>query len=199
MIFGRILVLSPHTDDGEVGAGGTIAKFVESGSRVICFAFYGEGELIDEFNESMDILGIKDHKVFSFKKRYFPLQRQEILQRLYSYNAQEKIDLVLVPATTDQHQDHQVITNEALRAFKQSSILGYEIPRNNIAFRNTCFSRLEEKHADKKVDALMCYKSQIETRPDRFNEYFIRSVLIAKGPFIGTKYAEAFEVIKLIM
>jgi len=195
----RVLALSPHTDDAEIGAGGTIAKLIEQGSEVTCFAFWGPGYLEKEFAESMKILGVDDFEIFDFVKRRYYSQRQEILQLLYDYDVDHDLDLIFTPATTDVHQDHQVITNEALRAFKASSILGYEIPRNNIAFTKTCFSPLNQQHVEKKIQSLMCYSSQREQRSNRFNEELFRADLIAKGPFVDSKFAEAFEVIKVII
>ncbi len=95
------------------------------------------------------------------------------------------------------HQDHQVITNEALRAFKQSTILGYEMPWNNILFRANCFIALREKDVEKKLQALRCYKTQIGRR-NYFEEDFLRGILRTRGTHIKAKYAEAFEVIKLV-
>ena len=41
----------------------------------------------------------------------------------------------MIPSESDVHQDHQTIYNESIRAFKFSSILGYEMPWNNRFFK----------------------------------------------------------------
>ena len=105
--------------------------------------------------------------------------------------------MVFVPSPNDIHQDHQVISEEGLRAFKQTTVLGYEMPWNNLAFQTSCFIRLQEEHVEKKVRALEKYKSQLHR--DYLNENFIRSLATTRGVQIGVKYAEAFEIIRLVL
>lgn len=105
--------------------------------------------------------------------------------------------MVLIPSPNDLHQDHQTVAIEAMRAFKQIGILGYELPWNNIVFRTECFVPLEERHIDKKVEAVKAYESQMH----RYyaNEDFIRSLAIIRGTQICVKVAEAFEIIRWIL
>ena len=87
---------------------------------------------------------------------------------------------------------------EGLRAFKLSaSILGYEMPWNNLSFNTTCFICLSEENLKRKIAALSCYKSQT----DRFyaTGEFIRSLAITRGTQVGAKYAETFEVLRWII
>lgn len=199
MKFKNILALSPHTDDIEIGCGGTIAKLVEEEAHVTALMFgVPLVQLVDECKQAMKILGIEDYHILDFKTRHFQRFRQQILQLLYDYNEENTVDLVLTPSTLDLHQDHETVTTEALRAFKHSTILGYELIRNHILLRENCFVPLEERHVQKKVEAVLCYKSQISLRPDRFTEDFLKSVMRSRAPHVRTKYAEAFEVIKLI-
>ena len=199
-MFKNVLVLSPHTDDAEIGAGGTIAHLVEKGYNVEMFAFSWceNKDNISSVKEASKILGIKENnlKIFEFERRRFPRQRQEILQILYDHNRENGIDLVLTPTTTDLHQDHSVVTMEAMRAFKRTTILGYELPWNNIQITTSSFFPLEERHVEKKIKALQCYKSQVGRY--YFTEDYFRSIVKMRGTQIQTKYAEAFEVIKFV-
>ena len=198
--FKKVLVLSPHTDDGELGAGGTIARLVEQGSQVTYFAFSApKANLRDECKKSLKVLGVKDFEIFDIEVRLFPSLRQKILDILYTYNKERHFDLILTPSTNDLHQDHQTVTNEALRIFKQSTILGYELPWNLIEFKENCFVSLEETHVKKKITALWNYKSQIETKRPYFNEEYLKSLMRAHGLKIRSEYAEAFEAIKLVL
>ena len=106
-------------------------------------------------------------------------------------------DLVFMPSSSDIHQDHHTVYEEGLRAFKQTSILGYELPGNNLTFSTTAFIYLKEKHIVKKVAAFKKYKSQIH-RPYA-NEEFIRSLARTRGVQIGARYAEAFEAVRWII
>jgi LmbE family N-acetylglucosaminyl deacetylase len=198
-MFSNVLVLSPHTDDGELGAGGTIAKLVENGSQLNYFAFSAPREvLIEECSKALNVLGVETFKIFDFKVRYFPKQRQEILEILFDYNEKNKPDLVLTPSPNDLHQDHQTVTNEALRAFKHSTILGYELPWNNIIFRENCFITLEERHVKKKIEALWNYESQLSRR-HYFDKEYLLGLTRSRGAQIQEKYAEAFEAIKIVL
>ena len=199
-IFQEVLILSPHTDDGELGAGGTIAKLVEQGSNVTYIAFSAPRlQLKEECRKSLDVLNITNFQILDFKARHFPELRQQILEVLYKYNEKHEVDLVLTPSTNDLHQDHQTLTNEALRSFKSSTILGYELPWNLIEFRENCFVSLADHHAQKKIEALWSYQSQIKQQRKYFDEDYLRSLMRANGLKIGAKYAETFEVIKLVL
>ncbi|MDP6458199.1 MAG: PIG-L family deacetylase [Candidatus Bathyarchaeota archaeon] len=196
--FENILVISPHTDDGELAAGGTIRRFVEEGSNVSYIALSApRKELKEECAECLGILGVEDYFILDFPRRRFPEKRQEILQYLFDYNKEHRVDLVLTPSTQDLHQDHQTVTNEVMRAFKHSTIFGYELPWNNIIFHENCFISLNGAHVEKKLRALKCYDTQ-KTRL-YFDREYLHGLLRAKGLHIGEKYAESFEVIKLVL
>jgi len=198
-LFDKVLVLSPHTDDGELGAGGTIVKLVENGSEVTCFALSAPREILkSECRRCLGVLGVKEFEIFDFEVRHFPESRQEILEILFQYDKEDRPELILTPCTNDLHQDHQTVTNEALRAFKRSTILGYELPWNNIVFRENCFISLEERHVQKKIEALWNYKTQISER-HYFDREYLRGLTRSRGAQIGVKYAEAFEAIKLVL
>ena len=123
--------------------------------------------------------------------------RQEILEDMINLKNKLKPDLVLMPSLSDIHQDHITIAQEGLRAFKNSTILAYELIWNNLNFHNTMFVKLEKKNIKAKWDALKKYKSQ-KTR-SYMNEEFIYSLARSRGVQIGTKYAESFEVIRWVI
>ena len=194
----KALVLSPHTDDAELGCGGTIAKMIEEGWKVHVIYFSAVGErypnLVEEAANSGKILGIT-HEVLNFQTRFFPRDRQEILQALYDHSRKIEYDLVFTPTTTDIHQDHNVVTSEAKRAFRKCTLLGYELPWNNLEVALNCFIPLEERHIKKKISALECYDSQKHN--PYFNEKFFRSVVKMRGIQLAHDYAEGFETIKV--
>jgi len=207
--FQQVLILAPHTDDGEIGCGGTISRFVEEGKDVYYVAFstartsvrpeFPDNILEIEVREATRSLGIAPGHliIHDFAVRHFPDHRQAILQTLIDLRQQTQPDLILVPSPHDIHQDHQVIAAEGLRAFKQHTILGYEQPWNNIVFETRCFIPLEQRHVARKVQALHCYKSQA------FRAYldsqFIWSLARTRGTQIEGRYAEAFEVLRWVM
>jgi len=205
----RVLVLGPHTDDGEFGCGGTIAKFVE-GSRDVYYATFSCAEesvpeglpkdiLLKEVQASSKVLGIKNDNllIYRYPVRKFAHYRQDILEDLVKLKNDLQPDLVLMPSAHDLHQDHYTIAIEGLRAFKFTSILGYEMPWNNINFSTTSFVYLEERHINKKLESVRCYRSQ--TGRKYANEEFIKGLARTRGVQIGVEYAETFEVIRWII
>jgi len=209
-VFDRILIVSPHTDDGEIASGGTIARFIEEGKEVYYVAFssceisvpnaFLEDILKIECRNATEILGIPTENVIllDYEVRTFPLHRQEILDDMIKLNEKIKPDLVLVPSSNDIHQDHKTICAEALRAFKKtSSIWGYEHPWNNLTFTTDIFVRLEEKHIKKKIDALKQYKSQ-DFRP-YFDEKYIKALAYTRGTHVNFIFAETFELLRLLV
>lgn len=207
--FHNILILAPHTDDGELGAGGSIAKFIESGSNVFYMAFSTADKSIPkgipkdilktEVRAATGKLGIKGENliVLDYEVRKLNYVRQEILEQLIRIKNEIKFDLVFLPSLKDIHQDHMTVSVEGLRAFKGISILGYELIWNNLSFNTTSFIKLEEKHIQKKIEALKEYNSQ--KGRDYINEDFILSLARTRGVQIGCKFAESFEVIRWIL
>jgi len=206
--FKKILILAPHTDDGELGCGGSIAKFIEDEKEVIYMAFstaqtsvksdFPKNILEVEVKKARETLGIPPENliIHNYPVRRFPQHRQEILEYLIKINKEIKPDLIFVPSLNDIHQDHQVIAREGLRAFKKQTIFGYELPWNNIVFETRCFITLEKRHIEKKAKALGCYKSQ--KHRSYLNQDLIWSLARTRGGQVEGEYAEAFEVLRLV-
>ncbi len=207
--FKRVLVLAPHTDDGEIGCGGTIARLAEEGSDVYYLALSAAEESVPEgfppdtlrkeVAAATAVLGVGPDRLMveRFKVRKFPEHRQDVLEHLWRLNRDIEPDLVLAPSATDIHQDHQVVANEALRAFKRTTLLGYEMPWNNVVFSTRMFVALEDRHVEKKVGALECYKTQ--SQRTYLDAEFIRSLARTRGTQIQLPWAEAFEVLRWIL
>tara|TARA_B110001452_G_scaffold105479_1_gene87419 strand:+ start:757 stop:1395 length:639 start_codon:yes stop_codon:yes gene_type:complete len=205
----KVLVVAPHTDDAEFGCGGTIARMIDEGLDVHIAAFsaceksvpkrFPETILIDELKKATQVLGLPKENLhmFRYDVRIFKALRQEILQDLISLRKLIHPEIVFLPSSSDLHQDHSTIYAEGIRAFKFNSILGYEMPWNNMIFATSSFIFLNEKHIAKKIEALKEYKSQGH-RPYS-NEEFIRSLARTRGVQINTHYAEAFEVIRWVI
>ena len=205
----RILVLAPHTDDGEFGCGGSIARFIEDGKEIYYVAFSIAAEFVPnpwskdivkiEVKEATKRLGIPQNNVtvFDFEVRKLNYYRQEILEELIKMKKDICPDLVFLPTSTDLHQDHSTVSMEGIRAFKNSSILGYELPWNNIQFCTETFIVLSEENVKIKLNALDAYNSQ--KKRVCANEEFIRSLAKVRGVQIKSKYAEAFEGIRWII
>jgi N-acetylglucosamine malate deacetylase 1 len=196
----KILILAPHTDDAEFG-------IIQQGKEVYCAAFSACKQslrpelpadiLITEMRNAATVLGLKQENLFLYEYdvRTFNEHRQPILENLIELRNRINPDMIFMPSLNDVHQDHKVIAEEGLRAFKQSTVLCYELPWNNITFTNTCYSILNETFITAKVEAIAEYRSQ-KHRPYASAE-FIRALAVTRGVQIGSSLAECFEIIRL--
>ncbi|MXX39361.1 MAG: PIG-L family deacetylase [Gemmatimonadetes bacterium] len=204
----RVLVLAPHTDDGELGCGGTISRMVEEGREVYYAAFSTAAESVPppfppdilekEVREGTKVLGIPAANllVYKYKVRHLPHMRQEILEELVRMKREIDPATVFLPSAQDLHQDHQTVHIEGLRAFKTVTVLGYELPWNNLSFDYRHFCVLTREHVQTKIAALRCYQSQ-QHRPYT-QEEFIWSWARTRGGQIMVEYAEAFDVLRWV-
>ncbi len=204
----RVLVLAPHTDDGELGCGGTISRMVEEGREVYYAAFSTAAESVPppfppdilekEVRQGTKVLGIPAANllVYKYKVRHLPHMRQEILEELVRMKREIDPATVFLPSAQDLHQDHQTVHIEGLRAFKTVTVLGYELPWNNLSFDYRHFCVLTREHVQTKIAALRCYQSQ-QHRPYT-QEEFIWSWARTRGGQIMVEYAEAFDVLRWI-
>ena len=205
----RVLVLAPHTDDGELGCGASIARFVEEGADVFYAAFSTAnqslpegrppGTLAQELRVATAILGIPQENVliYDYEVRKLNYVRQEILERLVRLREDVRPDLVLMPCPHDVHQDHSTVAAEGLRAFKKVSLLGYELPWNTIEFNAQAFVGVTSAQVETKVSALAAYGSQ--AGKDYMQADFIRGWARMRGVQIGARFAEAFEAIRWVV
>lgn len=204
----KILCLSPHPDDVEFGCGGSLNRWVKY-NEIIYVAFspcnkslpsgFAKNSIYEECDLSTKSMGLKRENVlkFQFPVRDFPEHRQEILEEMVKLNKSYSPDIVLMPNGSDIHQDHHQIHLEGKRAFKNASILGYELPWNNFATQANFFVKLDEVDVLQKLKSIACYQSQ----KNRIyaSEENIKSALIFRGMQAKTRYAECFEVIRWLI
>ena len=193
----KILFISPHTDDIELSCGGTLSRFLEEGKEICVVAFSTAKANQQEFDNSMELLGVKNYQLYNYQFRIFKEQRQAILDDLIRIRDEFQPDIVFLPAENDTHQDHEVIFQEGFRAFKKSSILGYQQTWNQRKVHLEFFIPLEERHINKKIKATNCYSSQQQ----RFysSPEYLKSEAKYWGSQIGVSYAEIFQVIRWIL
>ena len=205
----RALVLSPHTDDSELGCGGTVARWLDDGVDIFTAVFSsaeaslppgsGPGRLTGECHRALDSLGVsQDNRfMFDFPVREFGYHRQDVLDRMVVLAREVQPDVVLVPSGSDLHQDHAVVHQESLRAFRHLTMLGYELPWNHIAFAAQAFVILDEQHVRRKWEALTMYASQLELGRHYFSYEFIESMARVRGVQVKARFAEAYETIRI--
>ncbi len=203
----RVLAISPHCDDIELGCAGYLVKLKEAGHEIQTIAFSHSEDSVpkdtpfimhDEYVNAMKLAGFGWFD-YGYEVRTFHEHRQTILEILIIQRQYYKPDLVLLPCSADIHQDHQVIHQEGVRAFsKDCSVLGYELPWNSRAFNPSFFVELTREQLTKKIEMIYCYKSQLELNRQYLDKTLIEGQARARGLQVKKEFAEAFESITLI-
>jgi len=199
----RICFLGAHPDDIELGCGALIAAISDK-SIITCVTLSDNQKnpllsgLVDEHFNSMLSLGISRPKILleTFETRRFPSQRQEILEYLIRINNTVKPDIVFVHTRADLHQDHNTVTEEALRAFRGITLLGYDVIRSSYGFFPNLLIPVAEKDMQAKLTALSkytTYSGKYYFEPD-----LTRSTLVRNGALCESKYAEGFDTLRVI-
>lgn len=205
----RVLFLAPHTDDVELGCGATLARCIEECETVDVAVFSSASQslpegfepdhLKHEFFAAMEIYDIPKERlhVFDYQVRRLNYSRQDVLEDLVRLRSLLSPTIIFTPSGGDVHQDHQVVHNESLRAFKTATMLGYELPWNNFRFESRVFVNVSKENLQAKQRALRAYKSQIIKNRAYFDPELIQSLAVVRGIQQGVKYSEAFELITL--
>ncbi len=199
MSFESILVLGAHPDD-EIGCIGSLVRYVREGARVKLITFsrcqdLNGPELIDEWEFANGTYGF-EMSILDLPNRRLPEYRTTIIARLDIEKG--KHDLVLCPSTNDVHQDHNAVVQEARRVFKNTTILGYELPLNHLnGTHNQAYVRLAPTDMEAKLRHAQYYATQRDEAymaPD-----YLTGLARVRGIQAETEYAEAFEVIRWVI
>jgi N-acetylglucosamine malate deacetylase 1 len=199
----RILFIGAHPDDIEIGSGALLAQ-ISGKTDVMCVTLSDNKKnpllqnVKDEHYRSMAQLGIPEHKVIvgTFETRRFPECRQEILEFLIKLNQDFQPDIVLTHTRADIHQDHATATDETLRAFRGTTVLGFDVIRSSYGFFPSFLVEVTEEEVQAKLRALAEYKTY-ETKY-YFNPEITRATLIRNGAIAERKYAEGFDILRIV-
>jgi LmbE family N-acetylglucosaminyl deacetylase len=197
----RVLFLGAHPDDIELGCGALVHS-IAGQTDVLCVTLSDNQNsaalknLLAEQRQAMAVLGVPENRsiVGRFATRSFPDARQDILDYLLAVRRDFRPDMVFVHSQHDIHQDHQVVTNESLRAFSGITVLGFEVIRSSHGFAPNFIAEVSEIDVTKKVEALACYA----TYRDRayFDDEVTRATVKHHGALAGRPYAEGFELLR---
>lgn len=199
----RVLFLGAHPDDIEIGCGALIHHIVQK-TDILCVTLSDNQKnpdlkyVKDEHLRSMKVLGVPEEKIIfgPFITRVFPDSRQEILEYFLKLRQEFQPDLIFTHSMQDVHQDHNTMTDEALRAFRGITVLGYDVVRSSYGFFPHFLVEVTEEDANKKIEAL----SQYDTYQDRyyFNKELTRSIMVRHGALAEVSFAEGFDILRIV-
>jgi LmbE family N-acetylglucosaminyl deacetylase len=199
----RILFLGAHPDDIELGCGALLHHIAKI-SEVTCVTLSDNQKnpdlknVVREQLKAMAILGVpKDHVRYGpFETRVFPGARQEILEYLLHLRAELRPEIIFVHSNQDVHQDHLTVAEEALRAYRGITVLGFDVVRSSYGFFPHFLVEVDEDDVQAKIDALREYA----TYRDKyyFNSELTRSIMVRHGALAECKYAEGFDIMRIV-
>ena len=202
--FGRrVLFVGAHPDDIELGAGALIAHIV-SKTEILCVTLSDNKKnpdlphVAEEHRRSMKILGVPDANVIvgQFETRRFPQARQEILEYLFQLNRTFHPEIVFTHTKADIHQDHGTVTEETLRAFRGTTVLGFDVIRSSYGFFPNFLVEVTEADLDKKLAALAEYDTY--STKYYFDPSITRSTLVRNGALAERPFAEGFDILRIV-
>jgi LmbE family N-acetylglucosaminyl deacetylase len=203
----KALFLGAHSDDIELGCGGTILSLLEQGQELevwwVVFAASHARRLEAERSAETFLKGAlkKEIVVRDFKESFFPYVGSEIKACFEELKRTISPDVVFTHFRDDLHQDHRLISELTWNTFRDHLILEYEIIKydGGIGSPNV-FMHLGEEVCAKKMKYLM-ENFQSQRAHQWFTEETFRAILRLRGVESNApeKYAEAFYGRKLII
>lgn len=187
----KYLFIGAHTDDCELACGGTMAKLVEQGNKVlhIPVSICGRQDLADEAYDSSKVLGVEIWAL-NFTVRKIHDDAQALAD--YFHTFRNSWDVVFTHSIDDKHPDHRTVSEECRRIFN-GNLITFISPWNGNENTNY-YVEISPEHLEKKIAALSCYKSQAHRT--YMNPDFIRAQAIYNGIKCGKQYAEGFTLVK---
>ena len=203
----RVLCLGAHSDDIEIGCGGTILTLLERYDNVIVrwMVFSASSRRAREAHESADAFLArareKEVAVRDYRDGFFPFLGTRIKEEFETLKREYRPDLVFTHYRDDRHQDHRLISDLTWNTFRSHLILEYEIPKyDGDLGQPNVFVPLSEAVSSAKVRHLMeKFPTQRENR--WFDQQTFLAMLRIRGMEADspTKYAEAFYCRKAVL
>lgn len=157
----KVLCLGAHSDDLEIGCGGTVLRLVSEVPDLVVrwIVFSGNGQRGVEARNSaaavLENVRQKEIEVRGFRDGYFPTQRAEIKDSFECVKREFDPSLILTHYRDDAHQDHRLVADLTYNTFRDHLVLEYEIPKYDGDIGNPCvFVPLTATQISRKVDLL---------------------------------------------
>jgi len=201
----EILCLGAHSDDIEIGCGGTILHLTESypAASVTWVVFSAAGVRRQEALAGADLFlqraGEKRVVAHQFRESFFPYVGERIKESFEELKAGLEPDVVFTHFRDDLHQDHRVVSELTWNTFRSSLILEYEIPKwDGDLGKPNCYVPLSRVIVERKVDGL-CKIFQSQSSKRWFSADTFRALMRLRGVESNAEFAEAFHARKLVI
>jgi LmbE family N-acetylglucosaminyl deacetylase len=158
----RVLALGAHSDDIEIGVGGTLQTLIKNNPELeVTWVVFNA--TLARYSEALDsateyLASLKDPRIliYGFRESYFPTDWANIKVALEGIKKEFEPDLVFTHYRNDRHQDHRVLSDLAWNTFRNHLILEYEILKydGDLGSPNV-FQSLSKEIADRKIERLM--------------------------------------------
>jgi LmbE family N-acetylglucosaminyl deacetylase len=197
-----VLCLGAHSDDIEIGAGGTILSWIESGARVSAHwcVLSAQGPREAEARQSagafLEGAIAQVIEVERFRDGYFPSARSDIKDWFEGLKARVDPDVILTHHTDDAHQDHRIVAELTTNTFRDHCVLRYEIPKwDGDLGRPNAYMPLNAAILERKLqllnDGFASQRSKDWFDPETFRSLARLRGMECRAP---ERYAEAFHV-----
>jgi N-acetylglucosamine malate deacetylase 1 len=222
----RLLVISPHADDAELGCGGYMHRTAEAGGAVlnlvvavgdVHFAHLGRvvsrAERIAELDRSMAVLGAERRVLFSERDRYLDtVPLADLVTALEVTISGFRPTEILIPLPSS-HQDHEAVFRASVAACRPSSLTGsvqliaaYEYSATSWgagsaadAGRGGLYAEIGEVGLQAKLEALRCYRTQVRDDLHCWSLEAARARAKMRGLESNLDYAELFHVMRKVV
>jgi LmbE family N-acetylglucosaminyl deacetylase len=199
----RLLLLGAHSDDIEIGCGGTVLSLTKNNPELEIgwVVFSADGNRTREARASAQLFlkdaGLSKLVLKHFKASFFPAQEELIKKYFETLKRSFQPDIIFTHYREDRHQDHRVLSDLTWNTFRDHFILEYEIPKydGDLGIPNL-FVPLDDSVCRRKVQN-MCRIFQSQKNKHWFSEDTFLALMRLRGVECASRYAEAFYCRKI--
>ena len=199
----KLLFLGAHSDDIEIGCGGTILTLTRNNPELEIgwIVFSADGDRGREARASAKLFlakaGGSKAVLKHFKTSFFPSQEESIKRYFETLKRSFRPDIVFTHYREDRHQDHRVLSDLTWNTFRDHFILEYEIPKYDGDFGSpNLFVPLDESVCREKAENL-CRVFRSQKNKHWFSEDTFLALMRLRGVECASRYAEAFYCRKI--